>query len=568
MVFQNYALYPQQDGLQEPRLPAADAEAAEGRDRPQGARGRARCSTSPTCSSASRANSRAASSSAWRSAARWCAIPRVFLMDEPLSNLDAKLRVQMRSEIKRFHQDLNATIIYVTHDQLEAVTMADKMAVMNGGVLQQYDTPAQRLRQPGEHLRRQLRRQPGDEPRARSRSPARGGRDGADQRRGLGAAALARERAQGPHAPRRARSCSARGTRRSGCTTAQRPAPSRAKVYTVEPTGDVTFVQVFVSGAVVNVSLAADRRGSRPTSTVWLEFDQDADAPVRWRNRHGAARRDVMHMLKITAIKPFPVWVGIRNQLIVKVETDEGIYGWGESGLSGREKAVVGAIEHYREFLIGRTRCRSARSGRRCTAASISRAAACCRPRSRPSTSRSTTSRARRSACRSTSCWAASSATSSRPSPRRADARGPEMIEQARELMAQGWNAIRLSPAGPRTRTGIYEPRESIAETAKWCDQGARGAGRRRRPRHRLPPPPVASPRPPASARRCRAGTLDFLEEPIRDETPEAYEALRTHDRRPLRHRRGVRLEVAVPALHRARHPPVQPASTSAMSAA
>ena len=59
--------------------------------------------------------------------------PRVFLMDEPLSNLDAKLRVQMRSEIKRFHQDLKATIIYVTHDQLEAVTMADKMAVMNGG---------------------------------------------------------------------------------------------------------------------------------------------------------------------------------------------------------------------------------------------------------------------------------------------------------------------------------------------------------------------------------------------------------------------------------------------------
>src|SRR5690606_19074191 len=69
--------------------------------------------------------------------------PAVFLMDEPLSNLDAKLRVQMRSEIKRFHQDLNATIIYVTHDQLEAVTMADKMAVMNGGLLQQYDTPAQ-----------------------------------------------------------------------------------------------------------------------------------------------------------------------------------------------------------------------------------------------------------------------------------------------------------------------------------------------------------------------------------------------------------------------------------------
>ena len=85
-------------------------------------------------------------------------------MDEPLSNLDAKLRVQMRSEIKRFHQDLNATIIYVTHDQLEAVTMADKMAVMNGGFLQQYDSPARDVfDQPGQHVRGGLRRQPGDE---------------------------------------------------------------------------------------------------------------------------------------------------------------------------------------------------------------------------------------------------------------------------------------------------------------------------------------------------------------------------------------------------------------------
>ena len=67
--------------------------------------------------------------------------PKVFLMDEPLSNLDAKLRVQMRAELKRFHRDLGATVVYVTHDQLEAVTMADKMAVMNGGVLQQYDRP-------------------------------------------------------------------------------------------------------------------------------------------------------------------------------------------------------------------------------------------------------------------------------------------------------------------------------------------------------------------------------------------------------------------------------------------
>ncbi|MCZ6634933.1 MAG: mandelate racemase/muconate lactonizing enzyme family protein, partial [bacterium] len=57
--------------------------------------------------------------------------------------------------------------------------------------------------------------------------------------------------------------------------------------------------------------------------------------------------------MKIIDIKTYPVWVGHRNQLVVKVETDEGIYGWGESGLSRRELAVVGAITHYKEFLIG-----------------------------------------------------------------------------------------------------------------------------------------------------------------------------------------------------------------------
>ena len=58
--------------------------------------------------------------------------------------------------------------------------------------------------------------------------------------------------------------------------------------------------------------------------------------------------------MKITAIRPYPIWVGDRVQLIVKVETDEGIFGWGESGLSSRELAVIGAIDHYRQCLIGR----------------------------------------------------------------------------------------------------------------------------------------------------------------------------------------------------------------------
>ncbi len=67
--------------------------------------------------------------------------PRVFLFDEPLSNLDAKLRVQMRAEIKRLHQRVRATMIYVTHDQVEAMTLGDRITVLNRGVLQQVADP-------------------------------------------------------------------------------------------------------------------------------------------------------------------------------------------------------------------------------------------------------------------------------------------------------------------------------------------------------------------------------------------------------------------------------------------
>ena len=74
--------------------------------------------------------------------------PKVFLFDEPLSNLDAKMRVQMRTEIAKLHRRLQATIIYVTHDQIEAMTMADRIVVMNNGVVQQIDTPLALYDQP------------------------------------------------------------------------------------------------------------------------------------------------------------------------------------------------------------------------------------------------------------------------------------------------------------------------------------------------------------------------------------------------------------------------------------
>src|SRR3954469_13332211 len=74
--------------------------------------------------------------------------PQVFLMDEPLSNLDAKLRVQMRAEIGRIQRELGATTIYVTHDQVEAMTMGDRVCVLRKGTLQQEGPPQELYDEP------------------------------------------------------------------------------------------------------------------------------------------------------------------------------------------------------------------------------------------------------------------------------------------------------------------------------------------------------------------------------------------------------------------------------------
>ncbi len=112
--------------------------------------------------------------------------PQVFLFDEPLSNLDAKLRVAMRSEIKELHQRLKTTSIYVTHDQIEAMTMGDKIVVMRDGRIEQTGSPLELYDQPGQPVRRRLHRLAGHELPAGHRPPRR--------RCGLG-------RAAGRHAP-------------------------------------------------------------------------------------------------------------------------------------------------------------------------------------------------------------------------------------------------------------------------------------------------------------------------------------------------------------------------------
>jgi galactonate dehydratase len=231
--------------------------------------------------------------------------------------------------------------------------------------------------------------------------------------------------------------------------------------------------------------------------------------------------------LRITAIIPYPVWVGIRNQLLVKVETDQGVFGWGESGLSGREKAVAGAIEHYREFLIGRDPMQIGRiwqetyrsqyfEGGRVLQAAISAIDIALhdikgkalgvpvydllggKQRDRIPTFASTGD----------------------------EAEGDAAIERALALAEQGWRAIRFFPAGQNAKD-VFEPRESIGPTARMLNKAREVLGGDLvlgiDYHHRLSVAEAAS-----FCSKLDRGVLDFLEEPIRDETPEAYESLRT----------------------------------------
>jgi len=140
MVFQNYALYPHMSvfdnlafGLRRRRVPAPEVER----------RVRGAAETLGISAHLARLPRELSGGERQRVALGRAMVrePRVFLFDEPLSNLDAKLRVQMRAEIKRLHQRLRGTMIYVTHDQVEAMTLGDRIAVLRSGVLQQVADP-------------------------------------------------------------------------------------------------------------------------------------------------------------------------------------------------------------------------------------------------------------------------------------------------------------------------------------------------------------------------------------------------------------------------------------------
>ena len=165
MVFQSYALYPHMTVYENMAFGLKLHRSEEARDRSRACTPPRRCSGSTTCSKRKPAQ---LSGGQRQRVAMGRAIvrePDAFLMDEPLSNLDAKLRVEMRAYLATLHQRLRTTTLYVTHDQTEAMTMGDRVAVMRDGRLQQVDTPAGALRPPGQPLRRRLHRLARDEPR-------------------------------------------------------------------------------------------------------------------------------------------------------------------------------------------------------------------------------------------------------------------------------------------------------------------------------------------------------------------------------------------------------------------
>ena len=232
--------------------------------------------------------------------------------------------------------------------------------------------------------------------------------------------------------------------------------------------------------------------------------------------------------MRITEIKSYPVWVGNRNQLIIKIETDEGIYGLGESGLSGRELAVMGALKHFREFLIGKDPMQRGRiwqalyrsqyfeGGRVLLAAQsgidialhdiVGKALGVPVYQLLGGKQRDVIP-----------CFATAKG-----------GRGEEMLESIQLLWQHGWRVIRTMPVSAKepASSDVFEPRQSIAYTAHWLNKVREEMGGELTLgidyHHRLSLAETA-----AFCQRMPVGTLDFLEEPIRDESPEAYEALR-----------------------------------------
>ena len=232
--------------------------------------------------------------------------------------------------------------------------------------------------------------------------------------------------------------------------------------------------------------------------------------------------------MKITDVKAYPVWVGYRNLCLVKVETDAEIYGWGESGISSRELAVVGAIRHFREFLVGQDATRIGAlwqemyrgqyfEGGRVLTAAISaidialwdiagKALGVPIHRLLGGKQRETVP-----------CFV----TTTRPFDQ-------SLIEDARSLASRGWRVIRAMAGDPGSTEHATEldVRKSIADAAAVLTEARQELGNDITLgidfHHRLTIAETAS-----FCQKMPRGTLDFIEDPIRHQTPEAYAILR-----------------------------------------
>lgn len=232
--------------------------------------------------------------------------------------------------------------------------------------------------------------------------------------------------------------------------------------------------------------------------------------------------------MKITAIKTYPINVGSGVQLVVKVETDSSIYGWGASGLSGRELAVVGAITHFKKLLIGRDprqigalwqemyRGQYFEGGRVLSAAisAIDIALYDIKGKALGIPVYELLGGKQRDYVE---CFASVRFTTKE-----------ELLEYSRILVKEGWKMLRLAPAEfeSQKNQSRFEPRESIALIADWVTELRKEIGTKITIgidyHTRLNTAETYS-----FINKMPSGTIDFIEEPIRDENPEAYESLR-----------------------------------------
>ncbi|MYE00641.1 MAG: sn-glycerol-3-phosphate ABC transporter ATP-binding protein UgpC [Alphaproteobacteria bacterium] len=197
--------------------------------------------------------------------------PQMFLFDEPLSNLDAKLRVEMRLEIKKLHRELGATMIYVTHDQIEAMTLATKIVVLKDGIVQQIGSPAEIYRRPANLFVADFMGSP-----AMNLIPARTSRDGNGRRIEIeraGAPPLALIDNHGEDLPEEViLGLRPEDIAEAGFRAGDDVQTAECPIDIVEPAGADTFVVTLLGGKQVTARLHSETQ-AQPGSTLDLAFD-------------------------------------------------------------------------------------------------------------------------------------------------------------------------------------------------------------------------------------------------------------------------------------------------------